>query len=191
MGTSIDMNPNVKTSTSHPLQIQAVSAAGTTGVIGMTLCPGRMGPSAEGGVWNRDLDDDLEVITRWEPDVVVSLLEDHEYALLGVPQFRKVVAGTHLPWIYAPIPDGGIPGAEFDRVWVAEGPRILNLLRNEGSVLIHCRAGLGRTGLLAASLLVELGEDPDVAIDAVREARPGAIETAAQEAYVRSRWSES
>jgi ADP-ribosyl-[dinitrogen reductase] hydrolase len=50
--------------------------------------------------------------------------------------------------------------------------------------LIHCRGGLGYTGMIAARLLVELGMDAHDAIAAVRRVRPGAIETGAQEQHV-------
>jgi ADP-ribosyl-[dinitrogen reductase] hydrolase len=59
-------------------------------------------------------------------------------------------------------------------------------LQTGGSVLIHCRGGLGRTGTIAARLLVELGWQPRAAIEAVRGARPGAIETPQQERHVLS-----
>ena len=39
--------------------------------------------------------------------------------------------------------------------------------------------------MVAALLLVELGERPEVAMRKVRLVRPGAIQTSAQEAYVR------
>jgi ADP-ribosyl-[dinitrogen reductase] hydrolase len=124
----------------------------------MTLCPGREGKSVEGGTWDRDLNVDLEAFRAWKPDVIIALLEDHEYPGLGIPKFRTAVADADLPWIFAPMPDGGIPGADFDRVCVKEGQRIRSLLRNGGRILIHCRAGLGRTGLLAAVILVDFGE---------------------------------
>lgn len=47
--------------------------------------------------------------------------------------------------------------------------------------------GLGRTGTIAAMLLVEFGSKPGDAITAVRAARAGAIETVEQENFVRSR----
>jgi ADP-ribosyl-[dinitrogen reductase] hydrolase len=52
--------------------------------------------------------------------------------------------------------------------------------------ITHCRGGLGRAGLVAALLLIETGLEAEAAIRAVRAARPGAIETAAQERYVRA-----
>jgi len=51
--------------------------------------------------------------------------------------------------------------------------------------VVHCRAGLGRTGALVAATLTALGASPVQAIAAVRAARgPRAIETPAQESWV-------
>ena len=177
----------MKTSLTDPLQIKTVSPEGTQGMIGMTLCPGRKGISREYGSWDRDLASDLDVIRAWKPDLAIALLEDHEYPRLGIPRFRQDVIESGLPWEFAPIEDGGIPDAEFERKWRELGPRVRRTLRAGGRVLIHCRAGLGRTGLLAATLLVELGANPQRAIADVRRARPGAIETSVQESYVLSR----
>jgi protein-tyrosine phosphatase len=58
-------------------------------------------------------------------------------------------------------------------------------LRSGGNVLVHCRGGLGRAGMIAARLLVEEGVPPETAMTAVRAARPRAIETPAQERWVR------
>lgn len=51
-------------------------------------------------------------------------------------------------------------------------------------LLIHCRGGLERSGLVAARILVERGCAPRDAVHRVRAVRPGAIETRDQEEYV-------
>ena len=51
-------------------------------------------------------------------------------------------------------------------------------------VLIHCHGGRGRSGLVAARLLIDRGMDAPAALATVRRARPGAVETAGQEAHL-------
>ena len=52
--------------------------------------------------------------------------------------------------------------------------------------MVHCRGGLGRTGTVAACVLVALGDhSADKAIDAIRQARKGTIQTDEQEEFVR------
>ena len=51
----------IRTSSTSPLRIDAVSVPGTTGLIGMTFCPGKKDLDV-GGFWDRDLATDLEVI---------------------------------------------------------------------------------------------------------------------------------
>jgi protein-tyrosine phosphatase len=68
---------------------------------------------------------------------------------------------------------------------VTAGEELRRILREGGRIVLHCRGGLGRTGLVAARLLIEFGMAPQEAIRRVRAARPGAIQTREQEDYVR------
>ncbi len=54
------------------------------------------------------------------------------------------------------------------------------------NVAVHCGAGLGRSGTLLAAYLVAQGRGAEAAIDEVRAARPGSIETLEQENAVRA-----
>jgi ADP-ribosyl-[dinitrogen reductase] hydrolase len=173
----------MKTSVTDPLQIAAVAPPGVAGVIGVTLCPGKKDPSRD---WDRDLDIDLTAIRRWGAQVVVTLVEQHELELLEVKSLPEAVARHGMKWVHLPIRDVSVPDQNFEAKWVVTGPELRNLVRHGGSILIHCRGGLGRTGTIAARLLVELGIDAQSAIDTVRRVRPGVIETRAQEMHVRS-----
>ncbi|MCJ2122082.1 cyclin-dependent kinase inhibitor 3 family protein [Methylobacterium sp. J-077] len=174
----------VRTSVSHPLQIATVTAGENGGAIGITFCPGKKGPSVFGAPWDRDLSADVEAIRAWGASSVLTLLESHEFDLLAVKGLPDAVRDAGMVWHHAAIPDVSVPGLAFKTAWRSIGPRIAEQLREGGAVVVHCRGGLGRAGMVAAMLLVMMGEDPRRAIERVRAVRPGAIETQAQEAYV-------
>jgi len=76
-----------------------------------------------------------------------------------------------------PITDARPPDARFEAIWSAHGPAVLDVVRVGGRILVHCRGGLGRAGTVAARILIELGHPGAEAVELVRRARPGAIET--------------
>jgi len=175
----------MKTSRDYPLKIDSVPVPGSNGWIGMTLCPGKKQRGAMTGDWHRDLALDLDAIQAWGATVIVNLIEDHEMVDLGVQDTaRQLPAG--IDYIRLPIPDFGVPSTAWHTQWQAESPVLLDRLRAGESILLHCKGGLGRTGMIAARILVELGLTPEESITTVREARAGTIETREQEAYVRA-----
>lgn len=175
----------VRTSKSHPLIINQVRVPGGSGVIGITLCPGKTDAGSSGGAWKRDLETDIASLCSWGTSCLVSLMEDHEFDLLRVRQLPLLAIELGLSWFHLPIRDVSIPDFRFYERWSGIGPRLMGVLMEGGRVVIHCRGGLGRSGIVAALLLIETGMDSREAVDAVREARPGAIETIQQEAFVR------
>ena len=166
------------------LVINTVALAGGA-LLGMSHCPGRRGVDGGGRQWVRTLDADLQAIQTWGASAVLSLVETHEFARLGVPDFAQAIARTPLQWLQVPITDMATPGTATLAAWRTQGPALLQALNEGQRVLVHCAAGLGRTGMLVAKLLVLHGVSADQAIDQVRSARPGTIETEAQAEWVR------
>jgi ADP-ribosyl-[dinitrogen reductase] hydrolase len=176
----------MRTSISHPLEIAAIQAGQQFGRVGITFCPGKYDPKAMSGAWNRDLQLDLDAIRDWGASAVVTLIEQHEFKLLRVEKLGDEVQRRNMTWFHLPIVDVQIPDAGFEDAWRDNGSKVRALLREGRDVVVHCRGGLGRAGTIASRLLIELGMEPDAAIKAVRQVRKGAIETSAQENYVRA-----
>lgn len=174
-----------KTSTESPLRIAAVTPRSDHGQIGITFCPGKKDPAGASGAWNRDLATDVQAIRDWGADMVITLLEPHEVVALHVNDLGKTIQASGMRWIHLPIQDGSVPDEAFEAAWETRATAATELLEKGGKLVVHCRGGLGRAGMIAARLLVETGDEPEVAIRRVRAQRPGAIETRAQEGYVK------
>lgn len=173
-----------RTTQSHPLQIAAIRPAEGHGLVGLTLCPGKQQANAITGAWHRDLAIDLDAIAAWNAAAVVTLIEPHELEQLRVPGLGGAVSERHMDWYHLPIRDVSVPGEAFEAAWEEAGEALRHRLRSGANVLVHCMGGLGRAGTIASRLLIELGWEPARAVAAVREVRPGAIETAGQMHYV-------
>ncbi len=170
-----------KTSLTHPLKIDAMPCGG--GLLGMTLCPGKQVESYFGGQWERDLALDMGVIVDWGASTLVSLMEDHEFPKFGVPDLGDVAEAAGLEWHWLPIRDVHAPDERFERLWTYSGHILRRKLASGERIVVHCRGGLGRTGTVAARLLIECGVAPEEALLRVRKARPRTVESG-QESYV-------
>lgn len=179
------MNRRTKTSVTDPLWIASLPVGG--GTLGLTLCPGKRGPSLSGAWWERDLAVDVAAIAAWGAGAVVTLIEEDEFALLGVEELPEAVRAAGMAWHHLPITDVSVPDERFERAWPGLWPQLCERLGSGDRVVVHCRGGLGRAGTVAALALVECGEAPAEAIERVRKVRPGAIETAEQERWVLKR----
>ena len=173
-----------RTSLSHPLAIDSVECCG--GQIGMTICPGMKTGGTLATPWDRDLEADMGAIRDWSASAVATLIEDHEYAMLQVEGLGERAEALGLEWHPLPIPDISVPGPRFETLWLYSGHLLRRRLARGERIVVHCRGGLGRTGMIAARLLIETGTAPHEAIARVRAARPGTIETVEQDRHVRA-----
>lgn len=135
------------------------------------------GMGAPGLLRERDLD--LESIARRGVGILVSLT--------GRPVPLDALRPYGIEGVHFPIPDMGIPSMGPT---VRACRRIIRAIEQDTCVALHCHAGLGRTGLMLANVLVWQGQTPAEAITRIREVRSQYIQTEGQESFV-SRFAEA
>ena len=119
-----------------------------------------------GGDW---LEDDVANWKRAGVSAVLSLLTPDEREELALQHEAREVQGQGLSFSSFPIPDLQVPRSEAK---LAEALKNVTANLSAGrNVLIHCRQGIGRSGMIAACLLIESGISPGAALDSVSAAR--------------------
>jgi len=102
-------------------------------------------------------------------DTVVSLLEVGEEQELNLREERTEAEAHGMNFQSYPIPDRQVPSSP--REFAATLQPIQQDLAAGKNVVLHCRQGVGRTGLVAACLLLSAGYKPAPAVALLSEAR--------------------
>ncbi len=129
------------------------------GGLWLSAMPGRTAP----------LSDFLAVTAENRIGHVLCLTSEAEIAQRS-PDYAALLVAGKLPWTWRthPIADFGIPDDPADfATWISDGAA---LLRAGERLVLHCGAGIGRTGLAALCLLRALGLDREEAERRVRAA---------------------
>jgi protein-tyrosine phosphatase len=114
---------------------------------------------------------------------VLSLLTPAEQQDLGLQDEAREVKAQGLVFSSFPIPDREVPNSEAKLSEALE--TVANTLWSGNNVVVHCRQGIGRTGLIASCLLIKSGMTPGAAMDAVSVARGVPVpETAEQRDWI-------
>jgi protein-tyrosine phosphatase len=144
--------------------------------------PGKLAMAARprGGDWLRD---DLAKWKRAGIDTVLSLLTPDEDKDLDLGGEASEARTQGMEFDSFPIPDLQVPTSEAKLAEVLE--KVTRTLSQGKNVVVHCRQGIGRTGLVAACLLVRKGTSPGAAVEMVSAARGISVpETSAQRDWI-------
>jgi protein-tyrosine phosphatase len=125
----------------------------------------------------------MQALRKAGVDVLVSMLQGEEAIRLGLAWEANVAEQVGLAFHNLPTDDFGVPASiETAGALIAAMVSEIEAGRTVG---VHCYAGRGRSPLFASAVLVQLGAEPEAAIDAVSEARGRRIpETDAQRQWV-------
>jgi ADP-ribosyl-[dinitrogen reductase] hydrolase len=180
---------NIRTSVSHPVRIDELHIL--NGWLGMSFCAGKKDVGYfSRQIWDRDLETDALAIANWGATTWLNLMEESDIKEVSLDPliFKNTIENFGIRYLHFPIVDAGVPTEADEKRWQEEiSPLVLSELTQGKKVFIHCRGGLGRTGIIAARILSDAGvsSDADEIMETVRAARSGAIENTIQEEWIR------
>jgi protein-tyrosine phosphatase len=119
-----------------------------------------------GGDW---LNDEVAGWRRAGLDLLVSLLEPEEAAQLELADEADVALSTGVSFLSFPIHDRGAPASVPATLALLK--TIAEALQQGQNVAVHCRQGIGRSGLIAAAVLASAGTGVEDALNIVSAAR--------------------
>ena len=146
--------------------------------------PGRLAILARprGADW---LEDEVEAWKEIGIDTVVSLLTQSEAVELSLTKESDLVRRRGLTFINFPIADYSVPQSQGATRQLVDELR--DQLSQGNKVGIHCRQGIGRSSLVAACILVTLGENSGDAFSQIESARGVSVpDTIEQKKWVAS-----
>lgn len=162
-----------------------VEPPGLATAVGMLPLPGlviaRRGERYVDSVLQEEV---LDALAARQTTLLVILLDDDECDPDEIEDLAGAAEARSIALLGAPIADFSAPDQRLD--WPALIARLAGDLRQGRRIAFCCLAGYGRSGMMAARLLIATGSTPEGAITAVRTARPGAIESEEQVAYLLS-----
>jgi protein-tyrosine phosphatase len=142
-----------------PLRALDASPLVPAGRIWLGAMPGRLEP------WEAFLAEaQQQIIAR-----VVCLTPRHEIASLS-PAYHAAIARGELPFTWQALPMRDLGLADQASAFRDGIDTVAQAVRAGDAVLLHCAAGIGRTGTAAACLLKRLGLPSALALQRVREA---------------------
>jgi protein-tyrosine phosphatase len=146
--------------------------------------PGRLAimPRPRGGDW---LADEIQSWRAAGVDVVVSLLTPDEVGSFELAEEERLCVANGIQFVSFPITDRSVPLSKPAALMLAM--RLAKDLASGKNIAIHCRQGIGRAGLIGASVLIQLGIESDAAIKQISTARGCPVpETLEQKAWIMS-----
>jgi len=151
------------------------------GKLGLCGCPGTLLDSDKQII---GIENTLKIFKNHQIDIIVSLLETSELKLIGCDNLTKEIKLNNFVWFHFPITDFDIPTKNSLSELNLLLSELEKFLKKEKNIIIHCKAGLGRTGTIASLLLTKLGLSTKNAVHYIRKYRQGSIDTNEQKNFV-------
>ena len=157
----------------HPYSVLTTTAV--QGQLIFTPCPGTKDASVA---------EALDTLKAAGASALLTLMPTEELSQNEVENLPEQCQQHGIEWFHLPVEDDQAPAEPFQAAWEANRERIKQLLTEGKNIAIHCKGGSGRTGLIAAQLLIECAVPFREAVSEVQALRPRAIQHPAHINYI-------
>lgn len=104
------------------------------------------------------IDDEFSEIAKQGINLIVSLLEIEESYEVGLDKEQIFTEKHGMNYISYPIQDRGLPPSISSYLEFTKN--LYHTAAGGANIAVHCRAGIGRTGVIAAGILLHCGFEP-------------------------------
>ena len=118
------------------------------------------------------LSDDIQFLQKSGITKIVSLLENREADELNLGKEKDICKLHNVSFEQFPIQDRATPNKKHLKLFT---DKILQELNDGEEIAVHCRAGIGRAGLVTCCTLINAGLSHSEAISIVTNARSCSI----------------
>ncbi|MBU2981514.1 dual specificity protein phosphatase family protein [Lentibacter algarum] len=146
------------------------------GTVAIASLPGRSGTYQQ----------DMQSFREFMPSLVLTMVTEAELTDTGAVSFGIDIQSMGSRWFHLPVMDYCAPATDTAMLWPDASTAARSALAGGGRVLVHCKAGCGRSGMAVLRLMVDSGEDPSEALKRLRAVRPCAVETDVQMTWARA-----
>ncbi len=139
-------------------------------------------PRPRGGEW---LEGEIKYFKKEGVDSIVSLLTLPEIIELNLSKEKNLCKENCIEFFSVPVEDRGIPESIHEIYYVVS--ILADHVKNGKKIAVHCRQGIGRSSLLAASLLTFMNMPVDEAFKRIEQSRGREVpDTIGQKKWVSS-----
>ncbi|MDU1953271.1 MULTISPECIES: tyrosine-protein phosphatase [Enterobacteriaceae] len=140
-----------------------------------TPCPGTKGVS---------IVDSLKSLKEAGAQTVITMMTMAEMTEKQVDTLPSLCAEHRMDWYHLPVEDSCAPEEPFAQAFAQQKDILLGLVESGATMVIHCHGGSGRTGMMAAILMLELGYAPAQVKSQIQLIRPKSLTSPVQVNYL-------
>lgn len=159
----------------HPFQTVQLN----TGAILLTPCPGTKEAS---------IIDSIACLKEAGATTLITMMQPSELEKHKVSAIPEVCRALEVDWFHFPVEDDHSPREPTQQL-IRENIELLKAKLNQGeTIAVHCKGGQGRTGLMAAILMLELGYSWAETKERIQSVKPKSLTLAPHLAYLAEKY---